>query len=88
MFYFFVNIFCCMSKIIVFKTSWCDACKSEVPRIQEAAHKLGYSVDVIDIERCPVNMKPRCDSVDFVPHVELDGEVISVDKLVSMADQQ
>ena len=77
-----------MSKITVFKTSWCDACKTEVPRVQKAAHKLGYSVNVIDIERCPVNLKSKCSAVDFVPHVELDGRVISVEKLVSMASRQ
>ena len=72
----------------VYTTQWCGACKSELPRIRESAHKLGYSIQVIDVERCPVNLKPECSQVEFVPHVELNGNEITVNQLVDMASKR
>jgi len=77
-----------MTAIMVYMTSWCAACKSELPKIRESANKLGYSVSVVNIEKCPVNLKPKCESVDFVPHVELNGKPISVDQLRNMASKR
>ena len=72
----------------VYTTQWCGACKSELPRIRESAHKLGYSVSVVDVERCPVSLKERCEKVEWVPHVELDGKEISVNQLEQMASNK
>ena len=74
-----------MGILRIFKTSTCGACATEVPRIQEIGHKLGMSVRVIDVDHCPVSLKPRCEAVDFVPHLELDGRAISVQQLESMS---
>lgn len=77
-----------MMSIRVYVTEWCGACKTELPRIRESAHKLGYTVSVIDIDRCPVNLKPKCSGVEFVPHVELNGSEITVNQLVDMAQSK
>ena len=73
--------------IRVYVTEWCGACKSELPRIRESAHKLGYNVSVVDLDRCPVNLKPKCENIEWVPRVELDGREVTVNQLVDMASK-
>lgn len=75
-----------MARLTVYVADWCGACKQEMPRIRQSARKLGYSVDVVDIERCSGTRKAKCDSVDFVPHVELNGAEISVAELERRAN--
>jgi len=72
----------------VFVTSWCGHCKTEMPRIRAAASKLGYTPKVIDIERCGVNDKAQCEQVSFVPHVELNGQQVTISQLESMAQNK
>ena len=69
----------------MYTARWCGACKAELPKIRAAASKLGYSVEQIDISKCSPSEKAKCNSITFVPHVELNGREISVQKLENMA---
>ncbi len=71
--------------IRVWVAAWCGACKAEIPKIQAAASKLGYSVQQIDIAKCAPRDKAKCEGISFVPHIELNGNEISVQKLENMA---
>lgn len=71
--------------IKVWVASWCGACKAELPKIEAAASKLGYSVQRIDISQCPTSEKAKCESISFVPHIELNGREVSVSQLEGMA---
>ena len=71
--------------IRVYTARWCGACKAELPKIRAAASKLGYSVQQIDIAKCSPSEKAKCNSITFVPHVELNGREISVSQLEGMA---
>ena len=77
-----------MSLLEVFVTSWCSACKTELPKIRKSASKLGLTPKIIDVDRCPVNRKDECAKVDFVPTVMLDGREISVQQLEQMASKR
>ena len=67
--------------IRVYTARWCGACKAELPKIRAAASKLGYSVQQIDISKCPPREKAKCQRIAFVPHLELNGLEISVSEL-------
>ena len=69
----------------VFTAKWCGACKVELPKIRAAASKLGYSVQQIDISECAPRDKAKCQRIEFVPHIELNGREISVSQLEGMA---
>ena len=74
-----------MDKIVVYTTQWCGACKSALPQIRAVANRLGMRTEVVDLDRCPVNMKSACDAVAFVPHIEYNGREVSLEQLESMA---
>ena len=74
-----------MSVIRVFTARWCNACKAELPKIRAAASKLGYSVQQIDISQCSPSEKAKCEAINFVPHIELNGREVSVSQLEGMA---
>ena len=56
-----------------------------MPKIRAAASKLGYSVQQIDISKCSPSDKAKCESINFVPHIELNGREVSVSQLEGMA---
>lgn len=72
-------------KLLVFTTAWCGACLSEMPRIKQAANKLGLTVQEVNVDRCSVQHKEICERIDFVPTVMLDGREITVSQLEGMA---
>ena len=74
-----------MSVVRVWTARWCGACKVELPKIRAAASKLGYSVQQIDISECGPSDKVKCEGIEFVPHIELNGREISVSQLEGMA---
>ncbi len=74
-----------MTSLEVYIASWCRACKTELPKIREAANKLGVEVQITDVDRCPVNLKSKCDQVAFVPTVFYDGREVSVPELRKIA---
>ncbi len=69
----------------VYLTSWCEACKTELPKIREAANKLGVKVQITDVDRCDVKQHPRCAIIDFVPTVFYEGREVSVSELRKIA---
>ena len=72
----------------VFVTEWCGHCKTEMPRIQAAASKLGITPRVIDVESCKGGEKAKCETIHFVPHVEYNGKQITVTQLEIMAQNK
>lgn len=77
-----------MSSLVVYVTSWCEACKGELPKIRRSASRLGLTPQIVDVDRCPVNRKDECSKVEFVPTVMLDGKEISVRQLEQMAESR
>lgn len=77
-----------MSSLVVYITRWCEACKGELPKIRRSASKLGLTPQIIDVDRCNVKKHPRCETVEFVPTVMLDGREISVQQLEQMASNK
>lgn len=69
----------------VYTASWCQACKTELPKIREAANKLGVAVQITDVDRCDVKKHPRCATIEFVPTVYYKGREVSVPELQKMA---
>ena len=69
----------------VYVTDWCGACKSALPQIRAVANKLGMRTEVVNVDRCPVNLKSACDAVNFVPHIEFNGREVSLEQLEGMA---
>jgi len=70
-----------MDKLTIFKTDSCYACREQVPQAVEIANKLGIQTEVVDVYNCPVSRKPDCDRVAWVPHMELNGQEVSLDQL-------
>jgi len=70
-------------KILYYSTDWCGHCEAEYPKVEQIAQKLGYQVEKINVERCPVNLKEKCDSIEAVPMVQIDGKIITVSELES-----
>ena len=67
-----------MSVIRYYSTDWCGFCKSEFPKVKRIANRLGYKVERINVEQCPLKLKKRCDSIDAVPMIEINGKIMSV----------
>ena len=74
--------------LTVYTTSWCEACKTELPKIRQSASKLGLTPQIIDLDRCPVNRKDECSKVEWVPTIMLDGKEVSVQQLEQMAESR
>ena len=70
-----------MSVIRYYSTDWCGFCKTEYPKVEKIAARLGYKIEKINVEQCPVTLKKTCDRVDAVPMVELNGKIMSVSEL-------
>ena len=78
-----------MSKRVIFYGSkWCEYCAADYPKVVQTAQKLGYSVEKVDVDRCPVNLKERCNKIEWVPTVELDGKIMSVQEFQKKAKQE
>ena len=70
-----------MSVIRYYSTNWCGYCKTEYPKVEKIAARLGYKVEKINVDQCPVSLKRQCDRIDAVPMVEINGKVMSVSEL-------
>ena len=70
-----------MSTIRFYSTDWCGFCKSEYPKVEQIAKRLGYKIEKINVDQCPVNLKKTCDRVVAVPMVEIDGKIMTVSEL-------
>ena len=70
-----------MSVIRFYSTDWCGFCKSEYPKVEKIAARLGYKIEKINVEQCPVNLKKKCASIDAVPVIELNGKIMTVSEL-------
>lgn len=69
----------------IYRSQWCAACHTEVPKIKAAASKAGLSVETIDIDRCDVRNKDVCDRIEFVPTAILNGREVTLEQLKAMA---
>ncbi len=76
-----------MSKVIFYGSKWCEYCATDYPKVVQTAKKLGLSVEKVDLEQCPVNLKAKCDKVEWVPLVEFDGKTMSVLDFQAQAKQ-
>jgi thiol-disulfide isomerase/thioredoxin len=70
-----------MSVIRYYSTNWCGFCESEFPKVERIASKLGYTIERINVEQCPIRLKQKCESIDAVPVVELNGKIMTVSEL-------
>ena len=70
-----------MSVIRFYSTDWCGFCKSEYPKVEKIAARLGYKIEKINVDQCPISLKAKCDNVDAVPVVEYRGKIMSVSEL-------
>ena len=73
-----------MSTVRYYSTDWCGYCKTEFPQVKQIAYKLGYKVERINVEQCPLKLKGKCDSIDAVPMVEVNGKIMSVPEFVKL----
>ena len=72
-------------RVIFYGSKWCEYCQADYPKVVQTAQKLGYSVEKVDIEQCPVNLKDKCDKVEWVPLVEFNGKTMSVSEFQNQA---
>ena len=72
-------------QVIFYGSKWCEYCKADYPKVVQTAKKLGLSVEKVDVERCPANLKAKCDNVEWVPLVELDGKMMTVSEFQAQA---
>lgn len=70
-----------MSVIRYYSTEWCDFCKTEYPKVEKIASRLGYKIEKINVEQCPIKLKQKCDGVDAVPAIEYNGKMMTVSEL-------
>jgi thiol-disulfide isomerase/thioredoxin len=70
-----------MEKLVIFKTDWCGHCREQVPQAVDIANRLGIQSEVVDINRCSGDQKSKCESVEYVPHMELNGREVSLEQL-------
>ena len=63
-----------MSKITAFYAPWCDNCHTILPKVEAYARRNGMSFEKIDVDKCNTE---QCNTVDFVPHVLVDGRPMS-----------
>jgi len=73
-----------MSVIRYYSTDWCGFCESEYPKVERIASKLGYKIERINVEQCPINLKKTCDRVDAVPVVEFKGKIMTVSEFENL----
>ena len=70
-----------MKNITIYKSDGCGVCATVVPLIKKLAKRKGVSVNVIDVDDCG----KRCDSIKYVPYVEVDGTKMNdLSKLAQM----
>lgn len=75
-----------MTIIRYYSAVWCSPCSTEYPKVVKAANKLGFKVERIDIDRCPINLEKKCGQIEFVPTIELNGKLMSVPELQEIAN--
>jgi len=72
-----------MPKITAFYAPWCGSCHVVIPKVEAYARRNGISFEKIDVDKCHTE---TCNSVDFVPHILVDGHPISDAYLEKMID--
>lgn len=70
-----------MAKLTAFYADWCDSCHTILPKLKAYARRNGMSFEKIDIDKCSTE---TCDSVDYIPHILVDGQPVSDKKLEQM----
>ena len=77
-----------MTTIRYYSTDWCEFCESEYPKVEKIAAKLGYKIQKVNVEQCPINLKKQCDIIDAVPMLEFNGKIMSVSELEKLTAKQ
>lgn len=62
-----------MTRLTIYKSSKCGACKKLVPKITEKAERRGWKVETVDVEKCSTK---ECRDMSFVPAVFKNGKVM------------
>lgn len=70
-----------MSKITIYVSDWCGNCKVIAPKIAEYARRNGLDFEKINVEACNTE---KCKSIEYIPHVLIDGRIVSDKKLDQM----
>ena len=70
-----------MSKITVYFAEWCGSCKAITPKIKAYARRNGIAFEKIDVDKCTTK---TCNSVDYIPHILMDGQLVSDRQLEKM----
>lgn len=73
-----------MIRLTLYKTAWCGYCADAEPIVQQEASRLGLSMEIVDVEKCPIDKTLKCSTINAVPHLELDGREISLEELKRM----
>ena len=74
-------------KILFYATNWCGHCETEYPKVVQIAQKLGYKVEKINVDQCPLNLKEKCDSIEAVPAIEYMGKIMTVSDLEKITNK-
>ena len=76
-----------MGRLVIYRSDWCGACHTEVPKMVEAARALGITPEIVDVDRCPVNRQAECSEVSWVPTAMLDGVEVTTRELQDRASK-
>ena len=72
------------TRVTVYTAKWCDACRVQVPRIQELVGSGEFTVELIDVDSEDPEVQRRVQHVRFVPHIEYLGLEISFNELAGL----
>jgi len=72
-----------MPKITAFYADWCGNCHTIIPKLRAYAKRNGYKFEKINVDKCHTE---ACESVDYVPHVMVDGRPMSDAELGRIVD--
>ena len=72
-----------MTKITAFYAPWCGTCHTILPKVEAYARRNGMMFEKVNVEQCKTD---TCESVDFVPHILVDGRPMSDAQLERIID--
>ena len=70
-------------KITAFYADWCGSCKAVLPKLEAYARREGIMFEKVNLDHCKTD---KCESIEAVPHVMLDGRVMSDKQLERIID--
>jgi thiol-disulfide isomerase/thioredoxin len=61
-------------KITAFYADWCGSCETILPKLEAYARRNGMMFEKVNVDHCTTD---KCESIDAVPHVLVDGQPVS-----------